>query len=172
MPDEADALLERLPELLAQRPQLRYRIYDILAERFVEKAEFNRLLEEIRASREESNRRFEEAREESNRRFEEAREESDRRFEALHRQIDRRYEETDAFNKDTRHFVNVVVGGFQRHAGSGLEDAVAGTLRVALKTRDLDPSTLKLDYPRKVIITLAKTAELAVRCDELGIELA
>ena len=72
---------------------------------------FERLFNELRESREESNRRFEEMREESN-----------RRFEAMERRFD-----------NLEDWVGIVVGGFQRRAGRKLEDAIAGTLRLALK---------------------------------------
>lgn len=84
MTDEARMILERLPELLRQTPQLRYQIYDLLAERFVEKAEFNRLLAEIQASRQEADRRFDAL----ERRFEAV----DRRFEAMQAESNRRFE--------------------------------------------------------------------------------
>jgi len=128
---------------------------------------FERLFKELRESREESNRRFEavdrrfeEMREESNRRFdavdrrfEEMREESNRRFEAVDRRfetIDRRFEAIDhRFDVIDRRFENmedwvgIVVGGFQRRAGRNLEDAIAGTLRVALK-RDIKPENITM----------------------------
>ncbi|MFV2015829.1 MAG: hypothetical protein ACC656_10395, partial [Candidatus Heimdallarchaeota archaeon] len=58
---------------------------------FVSFEQFQLLLDEIKESREESNRRFEESREEFNRRFEESREESNRRFES----VEQRFEKHD-----------------------------------------------------------------------------
>lgn len=58
MTDEARTILEKLPELLKQTPQLRYQIYDLLAETFVRRDELTRILDELRAQREASDRRF------------------------------------------------------------------------------------------------------------------
>ncbi|MBI2567708.1 MAG: hypothetical protein HYV63_11815 [Candidatus Schekmanbacteria bacterium] len=113
---DAQEILERLPELLRATPELRYRLYEVIAEEFPPRREMERLLAELAAMREESNRRFEEVdrrfeavdrrfaevdhrfeavlaelaaqREESNRRFAEQREETNRRFEA----VDQRFE--------------------------------------------------------------------------------
>jgi hypothetical protein len=52
----------------------------------------------------------------------------DRRFEAM----DRRFEAVLAEMRDQRDWVGVTVGGFQRRSGRGLEDAIAGTLHIAL----------------------------------------
>ena len=39
--------------------------------------------------------------------------------------------------------MDIVVGGFQRRAGRELEDAIAGTLRLALK-RDIKPENITM----------------------------
>jgi len=62
----------------------------------------------------------------------ESREESNRRFEAMERRFD---------NLEDR--VGIVVGGFQRRAGRKLEDAIAGTLHLALK-RDIKPENITM----------------------------
>ena len=74
---------------------------------------FERLLQELRAFREDTNRRFEAI---------------DKRFEA----IDTRFDKVDRDFSDLKDWVGIVVGGFQRWAGRSLEEAVAGTLRIAL----------------------------------------
>jgi len=71
---------------------------------------FERLFNELRESREESNRRFEEM---------------ESRFDNL------------------EDWVGIVLGGFQRRAGRKLEDAIAGTLRLALK-RDIKPENITM----------------------------
>ena len=69
----------------------------------------------------------------------ESREESNRRFEA----IDRRFEEMERRFDNLEDWVGIVVGGFQRRAGRKLEDAIAGTLRLALK-RDIRPENITM----------------------------
>jgi hypothetical protein len=68
----------------------------------------------------------------------------DRRFEAMDRRFEARFKVLLKNDQDTRDWVGVVVGGFQTKAGRRLEDAVAGTLRIALSMPDLKPDTIKL----------------------------
>ncbi len=110
-----ELLTTELPRLLRENPQSRHEIWGLMLEAFPSREEFTSLLEELRAFREDSNRRFEAMdqrfeqqvaelrafREDSNRRFEQQaaelqafREDSNRRFEA----VDRRFEAVD------RHF--------------------------------------------------------------------
>jgi hypothetical protein len=138
----AEEVIKSLPRLLKERPELRWGIYEILSAEFLRRDEFyeymkrsderfERLFNELRALREDSNRRFEEL----NRRFELI----DRRFEL----IDRRFELIDRRFEDLEDWVGVVVGGFQRRAGRNLEDAIAGTLRIALK-KDIRPENIRM----------------------------
>lgn len=124
----AEEVVKSLPLLLKEHPGLRTEIYEIISDEFVRRSEFyeymeksderfERLLQELRAFREDTNRRFEEMREDTNRRFEE---------------VYRRFDKVDTDFKDLKDWVGIVVGGFQRRAGRNLEDAVAGTLRIAL----------------------------------------
>ena len=164
----AESVIEALPRILTERPDILYEVYAIIDKKFSTKDDLIRILIEIEKSREESNRRFEamdrrfeEAREESNRRFEvvdrrfeamdrrfeEAREESNKRFET----VDRRFEELifviGKIKEDVKNhedFVNIIVGGFQRRAGRSLENMVAGTLRYALDRGDITSDNLKL----------------------------
>jgi len=149
----AEEVIKSLPGLLKERPELRWEIYRIISDEFVRRDEFyeymkrsderfERLFNELRESREESNRRFEAM----ERRFEEMREESDRRFEAMERRfetIDRRFEAMERRFDNLEDWVGIVVGGFQRRAGRKLEDAIAGTLRLALK-RDIKPENITM----------------------------
>ena len=95
----AESVIEALPRILTERPDILYEVYAIIDKKFSTKDDLIRILIEIEKSREESNRRFEamDRRFEAiDRRFEEAREESNRRFEVVDRRfeaMDRRFEE-------------------------------------------------------------------------------
>jgi len=94
---------------------------------------FEKLLQELRAFREDTNRRFkaiDQRFEAMDRRFDEV----DGRFD----KVDKRLDKMDSDFKDLKDWVGMVVGGFQIRAGRSLEDAVAGTLRIALG-RDVKP---------------------------------
>ncbi|KAF5434396.1 hypothetical protein C5S35_14350 [Candidatus Methanophagaceae archaeon] len=146
----AEEVVKSLPALLKQHPVLRTEIYEILSAEFVKKSEFyeymeksderfERQLQELRAFREDSNRRFEEMREDMNRRFEAA----DKKFEEMREDTNRRFDKVDSDFKDLKDWVGIVVGGFQRRAGRNLEDAVAGTLRIALG-KDVKPENIRM----------------------------
>ena len=191
----AEEVVKSLPGLLREHPELRTEICKILSDEFVIRSEFyeymkksderfERLLQELKAFREDTNRRFEaadkrfealdkrfeEMREDMNRRFEAADkrfdaidkrfeevyhrfEVIDKRFEEVYRRfeaIDKRFEEVyhrfdkvDRDFKDLKDWVGIVVGGFQRRAGRSLEDAVAGTLRIAL-SREVKPENIMM----------------------------
>ncbi len=156
----AEEVVKSLPGLLREHPELRTEICKILSDEFVIRSEFyeymkksderfERLLQELKAFREDTNRRFEAVDE----RFEEMREAMERRFEAADKRfeaIDKRFEEVyhrfdkmDRDFKDLKDWVGIVVGGFQRRAGRSLEDAVAGTLRIALG-REVKPENIMM----------------------------
>ena len=135
----AEEVVKSLPGLLKEHPELRTEIYEIISDEFVRRSEFyeymkksderfERLLRELRAFREDTNRRFEETREDTNRRFEE---------------VYYRFDKVDNDFKDLKDWVGIVVGGFQRRAGRNLEDAVAGTLRIALD-REVKPEKIMM----------------------------
>ncbi|MBI2569090.1 MAG: hypothetical protein HYV63_18895 [Candidatus Schekmanbacteria bacterium] len=150
MTRDAQKILERLPELLRATPELRYRLYEVIAEEFPPRREMERLLSELAAMREQSNRRFEAVdqrfeavlaelatqREETNRRFEERREETNRRFEALAQQNQRLI--------DMVQYQNATVGGLQNRAGRNLEDMAAGMLRFGLGITGIRPEHIRL----------------------------
>jgi hypothetical protein len=113
----AEEVVKVLPTLLKEHPELRTEIYEIISDEFVRRSEFyeymkksderfERLLQELRAFREDTNRRFE--------------------------AFDKRFDKVDRDFSDLKDWVGRVVGGFQRRAGRNQEDAVAGTLRIAL----------------------------------------
>jgi len=167
----AEEVIKSLPRILKEKPQIKWEIYEILSQEFLRKTEFyeymkksdekfEKIFQELRAIREDSNirfeeinRRFEEMRkdmdlrfEEINRRFEEMRKDMDRRFEEMRKDMDLRFEEVyrrfdkvDSDFKDLKDWVGLVVGGFQRRAGRNLEDTVAGTLKIALNKKDIKP---------------------------------
>ncbi|MBI2571009.1 MAG: hypothetical protein HYV63_28725 [Candidatus Schekmanbacteria bacterium] len=150
---DAQEILEQLPELLRAAPELRYRLYEVIADEFPPRREMERLLAELTAMREESNRRFEAM----DRRFEAV----DRRFEAVDQRfdamdqrfdamdqrfdaMDQRFDAMDQRIADFGHHLDVVVGGLQRRAGRNLEEMVAGTLRYALDRTDLKAEHVRL----------------------------
>jgi hypothetical protein len=92
----ADAeLLEQLrrvlPRLLREHPEVRHELWGLMLEAFPSRQEFLDFLEELRALREESNRRFEALQHEIAQRFEVV----DQRFEALQHEIAQRFEVVD-----------------------------------------------------------------------------
>jgi len=152
----AEEVVKSLPMLLKEHPELRMELYGILSEEFVSRSEFydymkksderfERLLRELRAFREDTNRRFEAVDkrfEEVYRRFEAV----DKRFEEVYRRfeaVDKRFDKVDRDFNDLKDWVGIVVGGFQRRAGRSLEDAVAGTLRIALG-KEVTPEHIKM----------------------------
>ena len=205
----AEEVVKSLPGLLREHPELRTEICKILSDEFVIRSEFyeymkksdkrfERLLQELKAFREDTNRRFEAADkrfEALDKRFEEMREDMNRRFEAADKRFDaidkrfeevyhrfevidkrfeevyrrfevidkrfeevyrrfeaidkrfeevyRRFDKVDRDFKDLKDWVGIVVGGFQRRAGRSLEDAVAGTLRIALG-REVKPENIMM----------------------------
>jgi len=70
----------------------------------------------------------------------EQRRETRERFEAM----GGRFEAVLDVLADQRSWVGTVVGGLQNRAGRNLENAVAGTLRVALDLRDVKPEDIEL----------------------------
>jgi hypothetical protein len=82
-----EQLRRALPRLLREHPEVRHELWGMMLEAFPSRQEFLAFLEELRALREESNRRFEGLQVEIAQRFEAM----DRRFEA----VDRRFEAMD-----------------------------------------------------------------------------
>jgi hypothetical protein len=104
----AELLRAELPRLLREHPEVRHEIWGLMLEVFPSRQEFVSLLEELRAFREDSNRRFEALQADMDRRFEamERRFEAmDRRFEAVDERfvaVDRRFEALIAELRQTR----------------------------------------------------------------------
>ncbi|MBC8521531.1 MAG: hypothetical protein H8D26_06030, partial [Methanomicrobia archaeon] len=128
----AEEVIKSLPGLLKAHPELRLRIYDVLSEEFVRRGEFyefmkrsderfEKLLQELRAFREDTDRRFEAV----DRRFDKM----DSDFKDLKddfKDLKDDFKDLKDDFKDVKDWVGIVVGGFQRRAGRSLEDAVAG----------------------------------------------
>jgi hypothetical protein len=80
-----------LPQLLREHPEVRYELWGLMLEAFPSRQELLAFLEELRALREESNRRFEGLQHEIAQRFEAV----DQRFETLLREMNQRFEAAD-----------------------------------------------------------------------------
>lgn len=65
-------LRTELPRVLRDHPEVRHEVWGIMLEAFPSRQEFAQILAELRAFREDTNRRFEELREDMTRRFEAA----------------------------------------------------------------------------------------------------
>jgi hypothetical protein len=128
-----EQLRRDLPTLLREHPEVRHELWGMMLEAFPSREEFRALLEEMRAMREDTNRRFEELRQDMNRRFEAV----DRRFEAIDRRfeaIDRRFEAVDRrfeavigeLRDHSRQLrdLNIHLSALGGRVGYGLEDMV------------------------------------------------
>jgi hypothetical protein len=86
-----EQLRRALPRLLREHPEVRHELWGMMLEAFPSRQEFMAFLEELRALREESNRRFEGLQVEIAQRFEAM----DQRFEMLLGQMNQRFEAVD-----------------------------------------------------------------------------
>lgn len=136
-----EQLRRNLPRLLREHPEVRHELWGIMLEAFPSRQEFMELLQEMRAFREDTNRRFEELRQDTNRRFEELRQDMDRRFEAVERRfeaIDRRFEaiieelrshreQIDNMGRELRE-MRIGFSSLGIRVGTGLERAIQGVV--------------------------------------------
>jgi hypothetical protein len=83
-----EQLKRALPQLLREHPEVRHELWGLMLEAFPSRQEFLAFLEELRALREESNRRFEGLQHEIAQRFEAM----NQRFETLLREMNQRFE--------------------------------------------------------------------------------
>jgi len=104
--EEQKHILRVLPILLRKDTQFKDSLYSILSETFAKNVEIKQILEEMRISREEANKRFEASdkrfekmqeemrisREETNKRFEEMQQETNKRFEEMQQETNKRFE--------------------------------------------------------------------------------
>lgn len=166
MTQEAKKLIEELPGILRKYPELKYEVFRILNEEFVSRREMMEILEEMRQFRLETSERFKATQKQMDERFQAMQNQMDERFEATQKQMDERFEATQkqmderfnavqnqmkdqfnqlvSMNQDTKDWVGVVVGGFQVRAGRNLEEAVAATLRVALRMQGIEPEHIQM----------------------------
>ena len=121
-----EQLRRDLPTLLREHPEVRHELWGMMLEAFPSRQEFMALLDEMRAMREDTNRRFEELRQDMNRRFEAV----DRRFEAVDRRfeaVDRRFEAViEELRDHSRQLrdVNIHLSALGGRVGYGLENMV------------------------------------------------
>ncbi len=127
-PAELTHLLQtELPRVLREHPEVRHEVWGIMLETFPSRQEFTEMLTELRAFREDTNRRFEAV----DRRFEAV----DRRFEELRQDMDRRFTEVIAemrhgFEVQGRAIrdVQIAIGALGGRLGKGLEHLVRGVV--------------------------------------------
>lgn len=125
-----EQLRRDLPTLLREHPEVRHELWGIMLEAFPSRQEFMALLDEMRAMREDTNRRFEELRQDMNRRFEELRQDMNHRFEAVDRRfeaVDRRFEAViEELRDHSRQLrdVNIHLSALGGRVGYGLENMV------------------------------------------------
>jgi len=151
----AESVIEALPWILEERPEIKYKFYEIIEKKFPAREEMNRILEELKSMREESNKRFEAVDrrfEAVDRRFEAVDkrfEAVDRRFEAVDRRFDAMHEEIMSIKSDTVRIdsdvqeikksqkeISVSLLPFMRRGGYHFEDTVKGVIEMALKIKD------------------------------------
>jgi len=114
-----EQLRRDLPTLLREHPEVRHELWGMMLEAFPSRQEFMALLDEMRALREDTNRRFDELRQDMNRRFEAV----DRRFEAVDRRFEAVIEELRNHSRQLRD-VNIHLSALGGRVGYGLEDMV------------------------------------------------
>jgi len=127
-----EQLRRALPQLLREHPEVRHELWGLMLEAFPSRQEFLAFLEELRAMREESNRRFEGLQHDIVQRFEAV----DQRFETLLREMNQRFEAVDRrFEAVDRRFEGVIAELREQHlhlsalggrVGRGLEFIVKG----------------------------------------------
>lgn len=117
-----EEVIKALPRILKEHPEIKVELYQILSQEYVTRAELKEYMER-------SDKRFE--------RIDKRFEEMDRRFNALVQEMRAFREDTNRRFEDLHSWVGIVVGGFQRRAGKGLEEAIAGTLRIAIHRPDI-----------------------------------
>jgi hypothetical protein len=125
-----EQLRQNLPRLLREHPEVRHELWGIMLEAFPSRQEFMELLQEMRAFREDTNRRFEELRQDMDRRFEavERRFEAvDRRFEAIIEELRSHREQIDNMGRELRE-MRIGFSSLGIRVGTGLERAIQGVV--------------------------------------------
>jgi hypothetical protein len=125
-----EQLRQNLPRLLREHPEVRHELWGIMLEAFPSRQEFMELLQEMRAFREDTNRRFEELRQDMDRRFEaiDRRFEAvDRRFEAIIEELRSHREQLDDMGRELRE-MRIGLSSLGIRVGYGLERAIQGVV--------------------------------------------
>ena len=120
-----ESLLRDLPRVLEQDPRFVLFIEGIVSEKFPRRDEFARLLDEVRAGREENKQKFEKI---------------DQRFAGM----EHRFGEIKNQIHQLQLWMEVNVGGLQSRAGKRLENVVAGAFCFGLRRNDIRPENVKL----------------------------
>jgi hypothetical protein len=118
-----EQLRQNLPRLLREYPEVRHELWGIMLEAFPSRQEFMELLQEMRAFREDTNRRFQELREHMDRRFEAV----DRRFEAIIEELRRHGQQISDMQQELRE-MRVGLSSLGIRVGDGLEEAICGVV--------------------------------------------
>lgn len=159
-----DYVIEILPQLLRQQPEVVTSIENLIAQQFPRRDEFARLLDEMKLFREETHQQFvqvnrrielvENRMEQTEQRFELWRKEVNQRFDEQHRDIldlkrrmiklesnqERALEKIDKFDA----WLKITTGNVGDVKGQALEEMFALGLSYGLKTPDIKPETIQL----------------------------
>jgi hypothetical protein len=125
-----EQLRRNLPRLLREHPEVRHELWGIMLEAFPSRQEFMELLQEMRAFREDTNRRFEELRQDMDRRFEAVDrrfEAVDRRFEAIIEELRSHREQLDNMGRELRE-MRIGFSSLGIRVGYGHERAIQGVV--------------------------------------------
>ncbi|RKZ88203.1 MAG: hypothetical protein DRR19_12795 [Candidatus Parabeggiatoa sp. nov. 1] len=152
-----DYVIQILPQLLRQKPEIATIIENIIARQFLRRDELVLLLDEVKLFREDTNRRFEQV----DRHFELQREEMNRRFEQVEQRLrEERRERLDIKRRMVRmesaletlvdkitQFdmrLNIIAGTFGTEEEQKLEEVFASALSYGLNNPDIKPETIRL----------------------------
>jgi hypothetical protein len=119
----AELLRAELPRLLREHPEVRHEIWGLMLEVFPSRQEFVSLLEELRALREDGNRRLEALQADMDRRFEavdQRFEAADRRFEALIAELRQTREQAERRSRE----LELHLSALGLRVGRGLEHVI------------------------------------------------
>ncbi|ODS37357.1 MAG: hypothetical protein A7315_13565 [Candidatus Altiarchaeales archaeon WOR_SM1_79] len=137
----AESVIEALPGILEKRPEIRYKFYAIIEEKFPSREETNRILEEIKSMREESNKRFDAMHEEimsiksDVSRIDDRVTRMDDRVTRMDDKVTRMDNDMGEIKKSQKE-ISVSLLPFMRRGGYHFEDTVKGVIEMALKIKD------------------------------------
>ena len=134
-----DYIIQVLPQLLRQNPEIATTIEGMLAHQFPRRDEFTQLLNEMKSLREESNRRFDKV----DHRFEEVKREQldlKRRMVKVESTVDRMDKKITQFDA----WLKVVTGNVGDKKGKDAKQLFALGLNYGLKRSDIKPESIQL----------------------------